>query len=134
MWIFLKLFSVIFLTFVATQSLSAQSADRSQTKTITVCRIELTDVGKRARFHFNYTYSVEVKHDGSIGQVTNVRKQEYPPFIQEDKTIACVKTWKLKPAGKYVVNVSFGTAGDENAITIAAPNRESVLRLILPKD
>lgn len=35
----------------------AQSKDESRKKTITVCRIELAEMGKTARFHFNYIYS-----------------------------------------------------------------------------
>jgi hypothetical protein len=121
------------LIFLTAQPLFAQSKDRAPRKHIAVCRIELTDMGRTARFHFNYMYSLQVKTDGSVEQIAKLREKEYPAFVREEKLIECMKTWKLEPAGKYVVNVSFGTSGDEDSITIVAPNRESV-RLILPKD
>lgn len=132
MRLLLRFVGTLCLIFMPTQILYAQSKDESPKKTITVCRVELTGIGKAARFHFNYIYSLDVKPDGSVGEISKVREKEPPAFVREDKNIECIKTWKLAPAGKYLVNFSVGTSGDENSITIVAPNGESVLKLILP--
>jgi hypothetical protein len=120
------------MTFMATQVLYAQAKDESPKNIITVCRVEFTGLGKAARFHFNYIYSIDVESDGSVGEITKVREKEPPAFVREDKIIECIKTWKLVPTGKYLVNFSIGTTSDPNSITIIIPNREPVLKLILP--
>lgn len=85
-----------------------------------------------ARFHFNYIYSLDIKSDGSVKAISKVREKDPPAFVREDKIIECMKTWKLAPVGKYIVAFSVGTSDGENSITILAPNKESVLKLILP--
>jgi hypothetical protein len=127
-----RFFGVLCLIFLATQILYAQAEDESPKKTITVCRVELTGLGKAARFHFNYIYTLDVQSNGSVGEITKVREKEPPAFVREDEIIDCMRKWNLAPAGKYLVNFSVGTTSDPNSITIVAPNQESVLKLILP--
>ncbi len=54
----------------------AQSKDESRKKTITVCRIELAEMGKTARFHFNYIYSLDIKSDGSVKEISVVAQSK----------------------------------------------------------
>ncbi|MGI8655711.1 MAG: hypothetical protein ACR2LC_10870 [Pyrinomonadaceae bacterium] len=87
----LRFFSALCLIFVVTLPMYAQSKDESSKKTITVCRIELAEMGKTARFHFNYIYSLDIKSDGSVKEISKVREKDPPAFVHDDKIVECMK-------------------------------------------
>ena len=108
----------------------SSATNASSNKTISVCAIEYTALGKSANWHLNYSYVVETNNDGSVEKVTKVGNEKRPAFVEEDKIIECIKTWKLAPSGKYVVLFSIGTHGSDNYISIADPNHD-VIKLLL---
>ena len=122
----------IVFVFLAIVSVPASSEVASSNKTIAVCRIEYTRLGKRANWRRNYMYAVATNSEGVVEKVVNVRDVNHPDaFVREDKIIDCLKTWKLSPPGKYVVMISIGTHGSENFFQIVDPNHD-VIRLVLP--
>jgi hypothetical protein len=125
----LKYMLVAGLLLILTSSLSATSG-RSSNKTISVCRIEYTSLGKSANWHFNYTYLVEANSDGSVIRLSKLETAKRPAFVNEDAIIDCIKTWNLLPSGQHVVHFSIGTSGG-NSISIVDPAR-NVVKLVLP--
>jgi hypothetical protein len=108
---------------------AGRSIEPHSSKTMTVCRIEYTGLGKQANWHLNYTYVVNTNEEGSVERVTRLEKK-HPKFVNEDKILDCIKTWKLTPSGKHVVMFSIGTTAAGNAITVVDPNLNSI-RLVL---
>lgn len=119
--------ALVFL-FMATP---ASSGGASSNKTIAVCRIEYTALGKSANWRLNYMYAVRTDNKGTVEKVMNIRNEPKPAFIAEDKMIDCIKTWKLSPPGNYAVVISIGTHGSENSISIVDPNHDAI-KLVLP--
>ena len=127
----MKLRYLLAVALLLTAPSSAASEDSSSKKTISVCRVEYTALGKSANWHLNYTYIVETNNDGAVGRVTKVGNEDRPVFVREDKIIECIKTWKLSPSGRHVVVFSIGTHGNENSISIVDPKHNSI-KLVLP--
>ena len=132
-WLLMKLkyLLVVGLLFTIIVPSSATSEDTSLNKTISVCRVEYTALGKSANWHLNYTYIVETNNDGTVERVTKAGNEDRPAFVREDKIIECIKTWKLSPSGRHVVVFSIGTHGNDNSISIVDPKHNSI-KLILP--
>ena len=120
--------SVLILT--SFSSLGARTQASSNNKTITVCRFELTSMGKMASFHFNYMYRISTDETGAVQKVSRLDKRK-AEMISEDKLLDCIRTWKLGPSDRYAVVFSIGTTSDPNYITIAGP-KQGVLKLLLP--
>ena len=99
-------------------------------KTISVCPIEYTAVGKTARWHFNFTYTVVSGADGTILKVADLRHDKVP-FVNEAAIVECIRTWKLSPQGQSVVLFSIGTTGDGNYISIVDSDGNAI-KLVLP--
>lgn len=122
--LFLILLLVIFSTPVISQS---DRANKPKTE-ITVCKVELTEAGRRANFHFDYIYLLTTNAVGDVGRINQIHRDN-PKFVKDEKFIACIKSWKLKPGYKYVVVISFGTNSMENLISIS--NEEERIKIIL---
>lgn len=120
------------LLLMTTVPSSALSEDNLSNKTISICQIEYTALGKSANWHLNYTYVVETNIEGAVKTVMKVEKEKRPAFafVQEEKIIECIKTWKLSPSGRHVIVFSIGTHGSDNYISIVDPNH-NVIKLVL---
>jgi hypothetical protein len=115
---------------ISVTSLSANEGNNPSSKTITVCRVELTGIGKTATFRFNYPYSISTDKDGSVVEVTKLAARR-PEMIREDKMVECMRTWKLNPSSRYSVVFVIGTTSIANYISISDSKGESK-KLILP--
>jgi hypothetical protein len=125
-----KFICVTFVVLACALSSSAQTTEKQSDKEIKVCRIELTEVGKRACFHFNFIFLVKTDDKGVVEKIEKIHPQKSQPFVREDKFVECVKTWKLDENEKYTVGLSFGTTSHEDSISIL-DSKSQVIRLIL---
>ncbi len=127
----IRVIGLVFLsTFIAIPQ-AAKIEDEKPAKTITICRIELTELGRTASFHFNYLYSVETDQNGSVEKIKKLRGPNQSEMVREDKMLECLKTWKLRPSTKYFVLFSIGTTSAPNYISISEIKGETI-KLILP--
>ena len=99
-------------------------------KIIAVCPIEYSAAGKTAGWHSNLTFTVVSGIDGKVVKVSDLRS-DMVQFVNQGALVECIKTFKLSPAGAYVVRFSIGTTGDGNYISIVAPDGD-VIKLVLP--
>jgi len=126
----LKYILTAVLLLISATSSSATSGGSSSDKTISVCQIQYTALGKSANWHWNYVYAVETNSDGSVEKITKLGRETHLPFVEEDKIVECIKTWRLSPSGRHSVVFSIGTNGNENYISIVDPNHDSI-KLVL---
>lgn len=105
------------------------SAAQPEQWVIRVCEIELTELGRRARFELSYFYSIET---GESGEVAAVRKdlREHPPLVREERFEPCLRSWRLRPSSEYGVGISVTSTG-RNAISVEGGG-DLKLRLVVP--
>lgn len=120
----------ILVLLVIISASSGRSVETPSSKTITVCRIEYTALGKQANWHFDFLYIVKTNEKGLVEDVTKLEKDKRPSFINEDRIVACVKGWNLFPAGKYVALFSIGTNTENNSVSVRDPNG-NLMKLVL---
>lgn len=96
---------------------------------IRICRLELTEAGRQARFRFVYLFSVRT---GETGEVVEVRRDErdHPPFVREEEFEPCLRSWRLRPSSEYGVAITV-TSSAQNAIAIRGSG-DLNLRLLVP--
>ena len=82
-----------------------------------------------ATFRFTYPYSLVTNDKGKTEKIVKLAERK-PEMINENKLIACMKNWELKPSMRYTINANLGTLGT-NTISIIEPNGET-LKLVLP--
>lgn len=105
------------------------SAAQPTASIIRVCELELTELGRRARFEFTYFYSLQT---GKSGEVVVVRKDErdHPPFVRDEGFEPCLRTWRLRPSSEYGVAIHI-TSNRQNSISIQGDG-DLNLRLLVP--
>jgi|SRR5215831_2088307 len=130
MSLILRLIATAFLSVLVIIPQAAETERNRPAKTITVCHIEFTGLGKAATWHFNYTYSVDTDQNGSVDKITKLHDSKGAEMTREDKIMECIKTWKLGPSNKYFVLFSVGTTSATNYISISESKGETI-RLIL---
>src|SRR4051812_25289937 len=87
--------------------------------TIRVCRVELTDLGRSAAFHFNFIYRLRTNPAGAIEEVTMLKEPSQSKLVGVDKLKSCMKSWNLSPSSTYTVVFSVGTTSAQNYISIS---------------
>lgn len=124
-----------FATAVLTVTLMAASAPLAEPEpgelVLRVCKIELTEAGRRARFSFHYLYALRTDPLGRVVAVERRIGREYPPFVREERFEPCLRSWRLRPASDYGVTIRVGTNVLENTIT-AERAGDPRLRLLVP--
>lgn len=123
-----KFLVVMVLVLTNVTSLFANPKTNLRSKTITVCPVELTRVGKGANFHFYYLYLIFTDKDGSVEKISRLDKR--PEFVRQDKIIECMQTWKLEPSSRYSVILSVGTTSTPNSISIVDSKTEPIKLLL----
>jgi hypothetical protein len=121
---FLILLFVIYSINVFSQSNKVKKLETE----ITVCKVKLTEEGRRSNFHFNYIYILKTDGNGEIEEVRQIHK-DFPDYVDDGNFLSCIQSWKLKPKDKYVVVISFGTSSDEDYMSIS--NEEEKIKIFL---
>ncbi len=109
----------------------ADGADREDS-VLRVCKLELTEAGRRAAFSFHYIYALRTDEDGKVVAVDRLTEREHPPFVREETFEPCLRTWHLRPTSEYGVVITVGTTGPENSINVQRTGG-SKLQLLVPR-
>lgn len=96
---------------------------------VTVCPIELTELGRRARFNFNWIYVAETDAKGQVVEVRRLDTRSRPPFVKESEFEPCIRSWHLNPKSEFIVVLAGGTTLAPNSITVSGESLRLVLRV-----
>ena len=96
---------------------------------VTVCPIELTELGRTARFNFNWIYAAETDAKGHFVEVRQLRTRSRPPFVKESEFEPCIRSWHLHPKSEFIVILTGGTTSAPNSITVSGESLRLVLRV-----
>jgi hypothetical protein len=86
--------------------------------TLTLCRIEFTDLGKTSSFHFNYIYILNTDEKGCVERIAVVREPDHEDLVRVDLLKECMTRWTLAPSSKYTVIFSLGTTSESNFVSV----------------
>jgi hypothetical protein len=118
--------TIVTLSLITALATPVNLETASASKTIKMCRVELTPLGRVTRFHFTWLYLVKTNAEGKVTKVSKVSGEKRPEMVREDKIIHCIETWKLKPAADYFIAFSVGTTSAENSISITEKGGETI--------
>jgi hypothetical protein len=119
------LYIAVFWSYTFTQ---ATQKDYSSEREITVCKIELTELGRAVSFHFNYLYRIKTNSAGKIVVISKLH-QKHPKFVNEKNFIRCIKRWKLRPRETTYIQIAYGTTSSKKFLRIS--DKKDQLKILL---
>lgn len=98
------------------------------------CRLVLKPEARRAEFAATVRYIVDTDSKGSVSAVMeDPATKAPPPFRPEIGPIEeCLRSWHLRPTGKYTVELRWGSAGDETSWR-ACPRDGRCIQVVVPR-
>ncbi len=110
---------VIFgLAFISCYSVFVFAEDSIKTVGITIqsleaCRVDYTEIGRRASFSGSVFYRSVVNDDGVVSALNPVTGKEFlSRFVQLEQFESCVRRWRFQDPGEYFFQFSAGTRGE----------------------
>ncbi len=96
---------------------------------VEVCRFELTELGRRARFNFCWFYVATTDASGAVVEVRRLETKSRSAFVKESEFEPCIRSWRLYPNREFTIVLTGGTTSAAYSIRISGEDLYLVLRM-----
>jgi|WetSurMetagenome_2_1015567.scaffolds.fasta_scaffold249465_2 hypothetical protein len=97
-------------------------------RSLEACRLEYTEMGRRAHWSGNAIYKSTINEKGEIETLTSVKtNHSIATFLKLDQFESCVKRWRFQDPGDYTILLQAGTPGAMVRISVATKGKSLTL-------
>ena len=101
--------------------------------TLEICKLEVPELLKTARFQATIKYNLRTDASGKVGEVSLIPGQEREAFQPVWSSLStCLRNWELQPEAKYVLSLNWGTTRQPTTYEVCDEARKC-LKLEVPR-
>lgn len=98
----------------------------SSEELISVCKIEFTEIARKARFDLLYAYRLTTGASGAVVGIEDLPGTRSATFVRDERFAPCLRSWRLDPNQVYEVSIRVSWNVENNFIAYSRPNGTKV--------
>ena len=93
---------------------------------VTVCKIEFTEIARKARFDLLYAYRLTTGESGAVEGIEDLPGTRSATFVRDERFVPCLRSWRLEANQVYEVAIRVSWDVQRNFIAYSRPNGTKV--------